>query len=64
MANMLCKGSMSCELLFKESEEFGRDGVPVTWGEGSEGSVNRGEEAASGRGGVGLCLFPAACFGN
>lgn len=55
---------MSCELLFKESEEFGRDGVPVTWGEGSEGSVNRGEEAASGRGGVGLCLFPAACFGN
>ena len=30
--------------------------VPVTWGEGSEGSVNRGEEAASGRRGVGLCL--------
>ena len=35
--------------------------VPVTWGEGSEGSVNRGEEAASGQrgGGFRLCQLRA-----
>lgn len=55
---MLCEGRKNWELLFKESEEFGRDGVPVAWGEGSEGVGKQRRGTISGWWEVGLCCLP------